>query len=268
MARRKESFFDTLVLLPWWVGLLVGGLGLIVLDVVLPAIWTDPMLGGIAKGLKSVGPFFFGICALAALVSAIRRLAIRRTLDKQSGIESIRQLSWQRFEMIIGEVFRRMGYSVVENGLGGADGGVDLVLDRDGVKFFVQCKQWKAAKVGVKPVRELAGVMSARKVSHGFFVTSGTYTDAAREFAAEADISLIDGISLGRLVGEVQKAPSDWDATSWRQTDVRDTSEHPECPRCGKAMVHRTAKRGAHAGKGFWGCPTFPACKGTREIEA
>jgi restriction system protein len=47
----------------------------------------------------------------------------------------------------------------VETGGGGPDGGVDLVLRKPGgngsEKFLVQCKQWRALKVGVDVVREL-----------------------------------------------------------------------------------------------------------------
>jgi DNA-binding helix-hairpin-helix protein with protein kinase domain len=38
----------------------------------------------------------------------------------------------------------------------------------------------------------------------------------------------------------------------------------PHCPRCGSAMVRRTASRGPNAGRGFWGCLRFPQCRGTR----
>ncbi len=36
------------------------------------------------------------------------------------------------------------------------------------------------------------------------------------------------------------------------------------CPRCGSAMVRRTAHKGAYAGRQFWGCSRYPVCKGTR----
>lgn len=42
----------------------------------------------------------------------------------------------------------------------------------------------------------------------------------------------------------------------------------PSCPRCGKAMVQRVAKRGAASGNVFWGCSGFSSgCRGTRKIE-
>ena len=40
----------------------------------------------------------------------------------------------------------------------------------------------------------------------------------------------------------------------------------PDCPRCGKPMALRTARKGPGAGKSFWGCPDFPACQGARPL--
>jgi len=38
------------------------------------------------------------------------------------------------------------------------------------------------------------------------------------------------------------------------------------CPSCGQPMILRRSKRGANAGNQFWGCSTYPACKGTRRV--
>jgi DNA topoisomerase I len=38
-------------------------------------------------------------------------------------------------------------------------------------------------------------------------------------------------------------------------------SSLPVCPRCGSPMVKRSGPRGE-----FWGCSTFPKCKGTRSV--
>lgn len=40
----------------------------------------------------------------------------------------------------------------------------------------------------------------------------------------------------------------------------------PECPRCKKAMVKRSAKKGKNIGNEFWGCSDFPKCKGVIKI--
>ena len=42
----------------------------------------------------------------------------------------------------------------------------------------------------------------------------------------------------------------------------------PSCPKCGSAMVMRTAQRGKNIGNRFWGCPTFPERWGRVRIDA
>lgn len=36
----------------------------------------------------------------------------------------------------------------------------------------------------------------------------------------------------------------------------------PLCPKCGREMVLRTAKKGSSQGEQFWGCPDYPSCRG------
>lgn len=40
----------------------------------------------------------------------------------------------------------------------------------------------------------------------------------------------------------------------------------PACPKCGKPMRKRTAKRGRNAGNEFWSCSGYPECDGTRPL--
>ena len=44
-----------------------------------------------------------------------------------------------------------------------------------------------------------------------------------------------------------------------------DQAATPTCPVCGKGMRQRTARKGPHAGQSFWGCSSYPECKGTRD---
>jgi four helix bundle suffix protein len=40
----------------------------------------------------------------------------------------------------------------------------------------------------------------------------------------------------------------------------------PPCPKCGKPMALRTARKGKSAGRQFWGCTDYPDCTGLVEI--
>jgi len=48
---------------------------------------------------------------------------------------------------------------------------------------------------------------------------------------------------------------------------ARSAGPLPSCPLCGKPMALRTACKGRHAGKQFWGCSGFPACRGTLPLD-
>jgi restriction system protein len=209
------------------------------------------------------------LIALGVAGAVIRRVRRNRLHGRaSSGAEAIAGMSWHEFELLVGEAFRRRGYQVVETGGAGPDGGVDLVLRKDGDKVYVQCKQWKAYKVGVKVVRELAGVMAVHGAVRGFVVTSGHFTLEAQAFAKQSKVSLIDGVALAELIAMTrrsQPAPSVTQRTEPTLEPITQAAA-PSCPVCASVMVRRVAKRGANEGKAFWGCSSYPVCKGTRAM--
>lgn len=209
-----------------------------------------------SKVLQYVIPLFF---IVGAGVSAFKSKQRGQLLDKQSGLESIRAMSWQEFELLVGEAFKRKGFDVKQRGGGGADGGIDLILTKNGKNSIVQCKRWKTFSVGVPLIRELYGVMTAEGANDCIFVSSGNYTAEARLFAEGKPIWLIDGKELLNLVSEVQKQPN----INTRNIAIEYQSTNPQCPICGANMVRRVAKKGAKAGHEFWGCSQFPNCRGT-----
>ena len=189
------------------------------------------------------------------------------TLSK--GADALNGMSWREFELLVGEAFRLQGYTVTELGGAGADGGVDLVLRKGNEKFLVQCKQWKAFKVGVDVVRELYGVMAAQGAAGGFVITSGTFTADAKAFAEGRNVKLVDGPELFGLLKQAKGSGQSW--PDHRQPLLPSRSNAapaqeaaPSCPNCQAPMVRRTAKKGANAGAQFWGCSKYPVCRGTR----
>ena len=178
--------------------------------------------------------------------------------------------------MLVGEAFRRQGFAVRETAAG-ADGGIDLKLRKDGELFLVQCKQWRATKVGVAIVRELFGAMAAAGAAGAFVVTSGVFTKEAQRFAEGRNITLVDGNALQSLIGRAQDSKksrarserpiSKPESVHDRQEpSVPESESTPRCPTCHGPMVKRVARRGANAGKLFWGCADFPKCRGTRAM--
>ena len=255
MARRNESWGELLIKAPWWVSAVLGVLMFIGLRWGLP-VWagdnkTRQMLVSTFVGIAPVILFLFLLLAAVSFWFGLRR---RHLLDDQTSLESLRNITWKDFEFLVAEAYRRQGYTV-DFSLGrGADGGVDLVLRRDGHTALVQCKQWKVYSVGAPVIREMFGIMAAENADEVIIVTTGNFTREARSFASGKPIQLVEAPQLLALVQSVQpRAAAPTVATP------------PACPECGKPMVTRTARRGTNAGNQFWGCPAYPNCKGTRE---
>ena len=256
MARNSGKLFDDLVRLPWWASVVIAVIVYIVLANAPSLIQPQNiMLKGVVAGLPQLAPLFGALFLAAAAFSAFRQWWGQRTLEKQTGMNSIRELDWRRFELLIAEGFRREGYTIVDTPQG-ADGGVDIVLFKGGKRILVQCKHWKSRQVGVRVVREMLGVVTASGAQSGIIAISGTFTKDAEEFAEKNRIRLIDGqelVGLLNLRGTTKKPP----------TQPAFVVPVPVCPRCNKPMVLRTAKEGQFAGQKFWGCSKYPACRGT-----
>lgn len=263
MARRKNGgLLEELSAIPWWINVVLATLVYFGLKYFLPSVdFKSQLHKAFALGISQVAGIFAFIILIAALMSFFNQLKRKKLVENTDKLESIRQLSWQEFELLVGEYFRRKGYLVQENGGGGADGGVDLVLKKASQKTIVQCKRWKNVQVGVSPIRELYGVMVAENASACIFVSSGRYTQEAESFASNKPIELINGDALYKLISEVRSTKNSINVPDNLEKTTNQTSI--VCPKCGSGMVERIAKRGQNIGKKFYGCSNYPSCNGT-----
>jgi restriction system protein len=212
---------NTVALLPWWVGVVLALVSYLLLHSVasqqVGASAQPGQVGALVtqtlwKTLAGVGQYILPILCLGGAGMSAWRRRVRQNIvtdvAQNKATDALDGMSWCELEMLVGEGFRLQGYQVVETGGGGADGGVDLVLTKPGKnggeKFLVQCKQWRALKVGVDIVRELYGVMAARGATAGFVVTSGRFTDEATSFASGRNVNLVDGPKLHGLIRQAK----------------------------------------------------------------
>jgi len=235
--------------------------------------------------LLSLGVIVLGLVALAGII-ALGVLLIRRsdpnspdssstgtTLDAAlpSGsattepkspqttaelLERLRTIDWFQFEKVVGLVYRKLGYSVTRRGGANPDGGIDLVIEKDGQRTAVQCKQWKTWNVGVKAVREFLGALTDAGIQKGIFITLRGYTGEANQLAEKHGIEIVNETGLVRML----------DATNARfdaETLAILCDTRKFCPKCESEMVLRTAGRGSNAGSQFWGCSSYPKCRYT-----
>ena len=140
MARRRrqqstpiEDMFEFLKVVPAWVGPVVAVSVFLLLRYVLPVLLPKPS-GGFDRGtlIRQFMPLFAwllgGGLLLAWVAAKIHKLSNRVLFDRQTGIGSVRDLSWQRFEHLVSEAYRRRGYTAKVVGSPSGDGGVDIGL--------------------------------------------------------------------------------------------------------------------------------------------
>ncbi len=253
-----------------WFMRCLAGMAVLISAKVLPAVLgnlQNPYLAAIGKQLASgaLNPLFWvlaGLCWLAALLSFLGQKRRQKLLEAQSSLDTLRAMSWRELEQLVSEAYRRNGYQVQETGQGGADGGIDLVLRRDGQVTLVQCKHWRTQRVGAPVVREQFGLLTHHQAAAVVIVTTGDFTPEAKAFAEGKPIELMAGQELLALVQSVQR-PSSTRVTAVDATATLPTASEPTCPTCSAPMVRRTAKQTKAV---FLGCSRFPACRGTRPI--
>jgi restriction system protein len=281
MKRKNESMLDDIFELlkhtPIWVGPAFAIVAFLFFRVFVPFLFPAPKAGAFDIGtiLRPMVPlfawFFSGVVLLAWIAAEFHKLFNRRLLDTRSSVASMGEISWQEFEHLVGEAYRRQGYVAQVVGNSAGDGGVDIQLTRPGHLVLVQCKQWKSFKVGVTTVREMLGVVVSRRANKGIVVTSGRFTAEARRFAESSDppIQLIEGTELFELIRSVQSHHALVSAVEspprLSQPQI-DTPLPPTCPSCGTLMVLRTARRGKNPGSQFWGCSKYPGCRETKPL--
>jgi restriction system protein len=191
----------------------------------------------------------------------------RRLLDRQTSLDSIRAITWQEFEQLVAEAYRRQGYLAEVVGTTYGDGGVAIRLRRRDELALVQCKQWRSYSVSVTVIREMLGVVVSERATRGIVITSGRFTQEARRFGeSNPMIQLIDRRDLSGLINTVKT-----NATKGARPIAASASpmtapaaQPPPCPSCGSKMVIRIARKGSNTGSSFWGCPRYPACRGIR----
>lgn len=119
---------------------------------------------------------------------------------------ALREVTPNRFEQVVAEVFRYMGYGKARVTGGAYDAGVDIRATRNGPggpeQVVVQCK--RREQVGVDVARELLGTVTAdARIAKGFLVVSGRLSPACRQFISEhGSLASMEGFELAKRLIE------------------------------------------------------------------
>ncbi|WAI81243.1 MULTISPECIES: restriction endonuclease [Achromobacter] len=184
----KNSIFAVLLRSPWWMSagvavlLSAGGFAALPLDYA-------------AMGVFAAVPF-----AVIAIMAAYKQLRAPSDTRVQAVAEATAAMPWADFANTVEAGFKRDGCEVQRLQTPGAD----FALSKDGHVAIVSAKRWKAARVGVEPLRELQAAREKRGAREAIYIALGDVSDNAWKYAKEQGVSLMTAPELAKLLRDLK----------------------------------------------------------------
>ena len=142
-----------------------------------------------------------------AVVWLLRQLAKPKTptaRELAARFGAVGAMSGAQFEIFVADLFRAMGHQATVLG-GSGDQGVDVIIQYQGQRVAVQCKNYKRA-VGNKPVQEVFAGSRHHGCSQAWVVAPAGYTKGAFELARSVGVSLFDANAIRGWIKKVDAA--------------------------------------------------------------
>lgn len=197
------------MLLPWWLNFLITILSLSS-PYLFKVFLLDKQINNVIF-LEKLNLVLFqyhlwigGFFAVLTLITYFIDKKSERLFYAVNSLQDLKNISWEDFELVVGETFRKDGYSVTQRGGAQADGGIDLEAHKVFSRTIVQCKHWKKSQVGVQIVREMYGVLIHEGAKEVYIVTCGKFSKDAKEFAKNKPIILVDGKELLEWMDDIK----------------------------------------------------------------
>jgi len=173
---------------------------------------------------KALKLLFGGSLLIGSVVAALWVALYLRTRpttltarELSSRFEAVRSMSGAQFEVFIADLFRAMGHQAVVLG-GAGDQGVDIVVNRRGVRVAVQCKNY-SKPVNNKAVQEIYAGARHHRCVEACVVAPAGYTSGAIALARSTEVSLFDADSVHQWIGEVDKLEKE--RASAKKSEIR-----------------------------------------------
>lgn len=130
-----------------------------------------------------------GLIAFMAVLTILINVFLRHRRDRR--ISRMDELEGHEFEFFCADLLKAQGFIDVEVTRGSGDFGVDILAEKDGVTYAVQCKRYNGP-VGVEAVLRTYGGRDYYDRMVGAVMTNQYFTAPAVEAAGKLQILLWD----------------------------------------------------------------------------
>ena len=180
----EKSLFAILLRSPWWMSLAIGAVIGLVAAAALP---PDFRVAGAVSGF----PFF-----VISVMAARRQWGQPSEAQVAQTLQVVSAMPWPAFASTLDAAFQRDGYQVQR----GQVPGVDFVLQRQGRTTLVSARRWKAARIGLEPLRELQAARVAADAQEALCIALGEFTENTRPFVRAHNITLWQAAELAKAL--------------------------------------------------------------------
>lgn len=112
-------------------------------------------------------------------------------------------LEGHEFEYFCADLLRKNGFINVEVTQGSGDDGIDILAEKDDIKYAIQCKCY-SDNIGNKAVQEAYAGVQMYKCDIGVVLTNRYFTESAKRTALETRIKLWDRDKLEELIKKAE----------------------------------------------------------------
>lgn len=120
-------------------------------------------------------------------------------LGRQHRNFSIVGMEGHQFEHFCADLLRKVGFVNVSVTPGSGDQGVDVLAEKDGVRYAIQCKSY-SSPLGNTPVQEVNAGKTFYNCHVGVVMTNSVFTRGAEDLARATGVLLWDRVYLERLM--------------------------------------------------------------------
>ena len=177
--------------------------------------------------LKTVSIVIVGIAVLVFL--AVWIWYMKRGNNNEE--EIFDDMEGQEFEDYCAELLIAKGFENVETTPASHDYGIDIIADKDGISYAIQCKCY-SDPIGIRAVQEAYAGKDFYKSMVGVVMTNQDFTKNAREFAEKLNIVLWDGDYVLGLIRDVgipeKKRIQNLIGKGAKKSPVSDVTKEPE----------------------------------------
>lgn len=121
--------------------------------------------------------------------------------NKRNALVEVDEMEGHDFEVYCSRLLRMRGFDEVEVTRGSGDFGVDILAQKEGVTYAIQCKRYEGL-VGVKAVQEAYAGRDYYDRMVGAVLTNQYFTKPAMEAAGKLKILLWDREYLTAMIEE------------------------------------------------------------------